>query len=123
MASNRASGRGARSGVAVEPRPHACARRGHPKAKPDADEGAKLKFLLDEARRTQERLNELDKGLEQEHVRRVNALNDLRTEFDAAINETVETSRFRFLQLRRIGLALLLLGGGALAAANLVSPC
>lgn len=87
---------------------------------PDAGGDAILAFLLEEARRTQERLNELGQRLEHEHVRRVSALNILRQEIDEAIGSGIETSRRRFAQLRRYGLVLLFAGSFCLAVANLV---
>ena len=73
----------------------------------DAEAEAKLAFLIDEARRTQERLNALEQKVEEEHVRLTNRLNDLRREFYEAIGSNIETSKARFLFLRRIGLAFL----------------
>jgi hypothetical protein len=86
----------------------------------DADDATRLAFVLDEAIRTQERLNELVQRIEHEHVRRVNALNELRSELDAAIAQGIETSRLKFVQLRRIGLVFLWFGASCLTAANLV---
>jgi hypothetical protein len=87
---------------------------------PPADDDAKLAFLLGEARRTQERLNELERRVDDEHASRVHALNQLRAEVNAAIGETVETSRLRFIRLRRLGLVFLVAGTTCLAIANLV---
>jgi hypothetical protein len=85
-----------------------------------AEVEAKFAFLIDEARRTQERLNQLELAVEEEHVTRVSALNDLRREFDDAVRANIETSKARFLFLRRIGLAFLWTGSACLAIANLV---
>jgi hypothetical protein len=88
--------------------------------KAGADAEQTLAFLVARAEEAQMRINELERRIEVEHVNRVNRLNDLRQEIDAAISEGVELSRVRLVRLRRGGVGLLWIGGGLLAVANLV---
>lgn len=87
---------------------------------PTADVESQLAFLRAEVVRAQERMNELAARIEEEHALRVTRLNELRQEINDAIGEGVESSRLRFVRLRRFGIVLLWIGGACLAAANLV---
>lgn len=95
-------------------------RRVFPELSPHADPERKVEYLIEQAWQAHQRLNEIDQRLEAEHTRRTNALNELRREIDAAIGEGVETSRLRYIKLRRVGLVFLVLGSACLAIANLI---
>jgi hypothetical protein len=73
-----------------------------------------------ETRRAHDRLDQLESQVKAERVSRESAIAALRRELDDAIGSAVETSRLRYVKLRRYGLVCLVAGGACLAVANLV---
>jgi hypothetical protein len=91
---------------------------------PEADVETQLAFLRSEARRTREQLTAHERQIaanrqriEQEEKARARALEELREELSKQIRAVVESSRLRYIRLRRVGLVLVVVGSICLVAA------
>ena len=86
----------------------------------DASDERKLAFLLSEAKRTQERLGNVERDLANQPAERAAELQSLRDDLESLFRTAIEEKGDVYIKWRLIGLGCLLVGSSLLATANLV---
>jgi hypothetical protein len=87
----------------------------------DASTERKLDFLLDQAKRNQDRLNELERQIVDVPVEIRRELNDMQVESQRKLEATLDLRERRYDRQRFWGIMLVAFGGVLGAAANLVA--
>jgi hypothetical protein len=86
----------------------------------DASDERKLKWLLTQARETEERLGTIERQVEEEPKRRQEEIENLRREFEEHVASTVRRESELYLTLRRSGVVLVIVGVILTAIGNFV---
>jgi hypothetical protein len=87
---------------------------------PNAPLEEKVAYLLDQDRKTQERLNALDHAIEAQAEQRRREIQAAREALETFVRESLERERDVHIRVRLAGVGFLLVGVPLLAAANVV---